>query len=292
MFIEQLINGLTIGGMYALVAIGYTMVFGVLELINFAHGSVYMLGSYITLILFMNVIDNFWLAFACGIVLTGIVGYSIDFIGLRRLRAKNAPKIAALISTLGISTIIEQAVQITCGSDAKPYPQPISLESVHIFGVAIRWNKIIILITAIILMTILSLFVYRTKYGKGMQAVAQDGEASQLMGVPVKTIITMTFMLGSALAAIAGTLAGTYYQTVDTGMGFFVGMTGLASAVLGGIGSIPGAMIGGIMFGVIETLGAVYISSGYRNAISFIVIIFIILIKPNGLFGKMKIDKV
>lgn len=292
MLVEQVINGLTIGGMYALVAIGYTMVFGVLELVNFAHGSVYMLGGYITLMLYLGVFDNFGIAFAVSILLTALVGYGIDFVGLRRLREKKAPKIAALISTLGMSTVIEQAVQIFFGTDAKPFPQILDFGKVNILGYAVKWSQIIILLIAFGLMIALSLFVYFTRFGKAMQAVAQDGEAAQLMGIPVKTVITATFMLGSALAAVAGTLVGTYYQSIDTAMGFTVGMKSLSSAVLGGVGSLPGAMLGGLLIGIIETLGAVYVSSGYRNAIAFAVLIAIILIKPNGLLGKAQTTKV
>lgn len=292
MLIEQLINGLTIGGMYALVAIGYTMVFGVLELVNFAHGSVYMLGGYITLMLYLGVFDNFGIAFLISILLTALVGYGIDFVGLRRLREKKAPKIAALISTLGMSTIIEQAVQIFFGTDAKPFPQVLDFGKVNILGCAVKWSQIIILLIALALMAALSLFVNCTRFGKAMQAVAQDSEAARLMGIPVKTVITVTFMLGSALAAVAGTLVGTYYQSIDTAMGFTVGMKSLSSAVLGGVGSLPGAMLGGLLIGIIETLGAVYVSSGYRNAIAFAVLIAIILVKPNGILGKAQTTKV
>lgn len=292
MLIEQLINGLTIGGMYALVAIGYTMVFGVLELVNFAHGSVYMLGGYITLMLYLGVFDNFGIAFLISILLTALVGYGIDSVGLRRLREKKAPKIAALISTLGMSTIIEQAVQIFFGTDAKPFPQVLDFGKVNILGCAVKWSQIIILLIALVLMAALSLFVNCTRFGKAMQAVAQDSEAARLMGIPVKTVITVTFMLGSALAAVAGTLVGTYYQSIDTAMGFTVGMKSLSSAVLGGVGSLPGAMLGGLLIGIIETLGAVYVSSGYRNAIAFAVLIAIILVKPNGILGKAQTTKV
>lgn len=292
MLIEQLINGLTIGGMYALVAIGYTMVFGVLELVNFAHGSVYMLGGYITLMIYLGVFQNIWIAIVGSVILTALVGYAIDFVGLRRLREQKAPKIAALISTLGMSTIIEQSVQVFWGTEAKSFPQILNLGKVEILGCAVKWSQIIILLIAGGLMLLLTLFVNCTKYGKAMQAVAQDTDAARIMGIPVKTVITSTFMLGSALAAVAGTLVGTYYQSIDTAMGFTVGMKSLSSAVLGGVGSLPGAMVGGLIIGVIETLGAVYVSSEYRNAIAFAVLIFIILVKPNGLFGKAQITKV
>ena len=292
MLTEQIINGLTIGSMYALIAIGYTMVFGVLELVNFAHGSVYMFSSYITWVLYPLVLPHFWQAFLASILVTGLVGCLIDVIGLRRLRQKKAPKIAALISTLGMSTILEQIVQIVWGTDAKPFPMVLNFGSVRLLGCTVKVSQLVILFTAIGLMAVLSLFIYRTSLGKAMQAVAQDAEAARIMGVPVERIITLTFMLGSALAAVAGTLVATYYQSIDTGMGFTVGMKALSSAVLGGVGNLPGAMVGGLLVGLIETLGAVYVSSGYRNAIAFVILIAIILVKPNGLFGKAQITKV
>lgn len=191
-----------------------------------------------------------------------------------------------------MSTILEQIVQIVWGTDAKPFPMVLNFGSVRLLGCTVKVSQLVILFTAIGLMAVLSLFIYRTSLGKAMQAVAQDAEAARIMGVPVECIITLTFMLGSALAAVAGTLVATYYQSIDTGMGFTVGMKALSSAVLGGVGNLPGAMVGGLLVGLIETLGAVYVSSGYRNAIAFVILIAIILVKPNGLFGKAQITKV
>ena len=185
MLTEQIINGLTIGSMYALIAIGYTMVFGVLELVNFAHGSVYMFSSYITWVLYPSVLPHFWQAFLASILVTGLVGCLIDVIGLRRLRQKKAPKIAALISTLGMSTILEQIVQIVWGTDAKPFPMVLNFGSVRLLGCTVKVSQLVILFTAIGLMAVLSLFIYRTSLGKAMQAVAQDAEAARIMGVPV-----------------------------------------------------------------------------------------------------------
>ncbi len=292
MFLQQLINGITIGSTYALVAIGYSMVFGVLELINFANGSVYMLGGYLTLMLYTGLVGSFGLSFGLGLVLTGIVGYAIDRFGLRRLREKKVPKIAGLITTLGISQIIENAVRIFFGSETKPYPNMLNFGQVTVGNVTITSSQVIILMISILLMLLTSVTVYRTKMGKAMLAVSQSQEASQLMGINVNGIISLTFMISSVLAAIAGTLVGMYYQNIDASMGSSVGMKALASAVLGGVGVLPGAMVGGVLMGVFETLGASYISSGYRDAISFAILIIVILFKPSGLFGRKQITKV
>lgn len=292
MFVQQLINGITIGSTYALVAIGYSMVFGVLELINFANGNVYMLGSYITLMLYVGFVGNFGISFFLSILLTGLVGYCIDRFGLKRLRAKNVPKITGLITTLGISQIIENAVRIFFGSETKPFPNMIDFGQVTIGSVTINSSQIIILCTSLALMTAVSLLVYKTKMGKAMLAVSQSSEAAQLMGINVNGIISLTFVISSSLAAIAGTMVGMYYQNIDATMGFSVGMKTLASAVLGGVGILPGAMVGGLLMGIFETIGASYVSSGYRDAISFAILILVILIKPTGLFGRKQINKV
>lgn len=292
MFLQQLINGITIGSTYALVAIGYSMVFGVLELINFANGAVYMLGGYLTLMLYTGLVGNFGLAFALGILLTGVIGYGIDRFGLRRLREKKVPKITGLITTLGISTVIENAVRIFFGSETKPYPNKIDFGQITLGSVTITSSQLIILLVSILLMTITSLMVYKSKMGKAMLAISQSQEASQLMGINVNAVISLTFIISSALAAIAGTLVGMYYQNIDASMGFSVGMKTLASAVLGGVGVLPGAMAGGVLMGVFETLGASYVSSGYRDAISFAILIIVILFKPSGLFGRKQITKV
>ena len=292
MFVQQLINGITIGSTYALVAIGYSMVFGVLELINFANGNVYMLGSYITLMLYVGFVGNFGISFFLSILLTGLVGYCIDRFGLKRLRAKNVPKITGLITTLGISQIIENAVRIFFGSETKPFPNMIDFGQVTIGSVTINFSQIIILCTSLALMAAVSLLVYKTKMGKAMLAVSQSSEAAQLMGINVNGIISLTFVISSSLAAIAGTMVGMYYQNIDATMGFSVGMKTLASAVLGGVGILPGAMVGGLLMGIFETIGASYVSSGYRDAISFAILILVILIKPTGLFGRKQINKV
>lgn len=292
MFLQQVINGLTIGSTYALVALGYSMVFGVLELVNFANGAVYMLGGFTTLMFYMGTRCNFWLAFLVGIIVTGIVGFCIDRFGLRRLRKKKVPKVTGLITTLGISTVIENFVRVFWGSETKPFPNMIDFGRFQIGNATIGWSQIIIFATSAVLMLVTSLLVYKTKTGKAMLAVSQNQEAAKLMGIDVDFIISVTFVISAVLAAISGTLVGMYYQSIDSTMGYSVGMKTLASAVLGGVGVLPGAMVGGLLMGLFEALGSSYVSSGYRNAISFAILIIVILFKPAGLFGKKQINKV
>lgn len=292
MFLQQLINGITIGSIYALVSIGFTMVFGVLELTNFANGSLYMLGAYLSLMLYTSTRMPFFLAFFLSILLTGAAGFLLDRIALRRLRNKKAPKLTALITTLGMSMIFDNFIMLVFGSESKSFPNQFSFGSFEVCGAVISWVQIIILITAIILMLVFSFIVYKTKIGKAMLCTAQNAEAARLMGINVNSIIAFTFIISGVLACISGNLVGMYYQTVSVTMGASVGMKTFASAILGGVGVLPGAMVGGLLVGIIETFAAGYISSGYRDAIAFLVLIVVLLFKPSGLFGSKQINKV
>ena len=292
MLFEQILNGLTIGSTYALVAIGFTMVFGVLELVNFANGSIYMLGGYLTLVTYTTMQGHFIIAFILGIVMTGVVGFCLDRFALRRLREKKAPKLTGLITTMGFATVIDNVILLFFGSQTKPYPNLIDFGQFKIGETTVNTSQIVILVVALVLMGALSFLTYKTKLGKAMRCTAQNADAARLMGINVNMVISVTFIISSALAAIAGTLVGMYYQTIDINMGFTIGMKTMASAVLGGVGVLPGAMVGGLLVGLFETLGASYISAGYRDAVAFIILIIIILVKPAGLFGKKKINKV
>ncbi|MBS6546608.1 MAG: branched-chain amino acid ABC transporter permease [Butyricicoccus pullicaecorum] len=292
MLFEQILNGLTIGSTYALVAIGFTMVFGVLELVNFANGSIYMLGGYITLMIYLGLGGHFVLAFILSLILTGVVGFTMDRIVLSRLRAKKAPKLSGLIATMGVATILDNFILLFFGSQTKPYPNMIDFGKFYIGDTAVNSAQLIILAVSLLLMALLSLVTYKTKFGKAMRCTAQNADAAKLMGINVNFIIAATFFISSMLAAVAGTMVGMYYQSIDINAGFTVGMKTMASAVLGGVGVLPGAMLGGLLVGLFETLGASYISAGYRDAIAFIILILIILFKPSGLLGKKKVNKV
>lgn len=286
MFFQQLVNGLTIGSVYALVAIGYSLVFGVLRLINFSNGSLYMLGAYLMLIFYTTFSKLPIPAIILSLLLTGCSGFLVDFVALRPLRAHNAPRMAGLISTLGAGTIIDNSIQIWVGTETRPFPNFIGSAKFHIGNAVISYTQILIFVLCTILMVVLSIVVYKTKIGKSMRAVAQNATCAKLMGINVKLVISATFTLSAILACVSGILVGAYYQNIDTTMGFSVGMKTFAAAVLGGVGSLPGAMVGGLIVGMAETIGASYVSSGYRDAIAFAILIIVLLVKPSGIFGK------
>ena len=292
MFFQQLISGISIGSTYALVAMGYALVHGVLGLVNFANGNIYMMGAFITLVFFSAFDGYFVIAFILSALLTAFFGYGMDAFGLRRLRMKNSPKMTGIIMTLGFSMVIEHGVRLFITSESVAFPAYLDRGFFKIGNTVINWSQIIILGCAMLIMLFTTILVNKTKIGKAMLAVSQNPEASMLMGINTNRVISFTFALSSFIAMASGTLVGMYYHVMDSSMGATVGMKALASAVLGGIGSLPGAMIGGVIIGILEALGASYISSAYRNAIAFIVLIVIILIKPSGLLGKKQIEKV
>lgn len=291
MFFQQVVNGLTIGSMYALVAIGYTMVFGVLKLVNFSHGSVFMVGAYLTLQIYLALGGHFLIAALLSLVLTGVLGVAIDRFALRRLRSHNADRITALISTLGVGTVLDNAIMIAFGSETKAFPNLLQLGKFTIGNTVISWVQILIFVMAVLLMAAMSLIVYRTKMGRAMRATSQNADAAKLMGINVNQVIALTFFVGSLLASIAGTMYGMYYEAIDPLMGSVISMKTFACVVLGGVGVLPGAMLGGLVIGVVEAVGASYISSGYRDAIAFAILILVLVLRPQGILGKKVADK-
>lgn len=290
--LQQLINGLTIGSAYALVAIGFTMVFGVLELVNMANGAFYVLGGYLTLMFLTTFEWNFFAALLASMLLTGGLGALMDRVALSPIRRRRASKIAALISTVGLGNAITNFILVFFGTETKRFPDVFELGKIKLGGVIITWMQVIIFAVTVLMMAVLSVIVYKTKLGIGMRAIAQDADAAKLMGIHTDNIITFTFFVGTLCVGVAGTLIAMYYQQIDTRMAVAVGMKAFAAAVLGGIGVLPGAMLGGLLLGVIESLGINYIGSGYGNAISFAVLIIVLIIKPSGLLGKRKTTKV
>lgn len=291
MLLQQIVNGITIGSTYALVAIGFTMIFGVLELTNFSNSSLYMFGAYVTYLLYGTGIQ-FFAAFALSVVLTGLLGYSIDRFALRQLRKKRAPKLSGLITTLGMSMVIDNAIMVFCGTDSKSFHNYLDFGKIYVGDAIITWTQIIILAVGFTLMIALSIIVYKTKIGKAMTAIAQNQDAAKLMGIDTNRVISLTFIISGFLACIAGTMVAMYYSSIETTMGSSIGTKIFAAAILGGVGVLPGAVVGGLVLGVVETMGSAYISMGYRDAISFTVLIIVLLIMPNGMFGKKAINKV
>jgi branched-chain amino acid transport system permease protein len=289
--IQQLVNGISLGSIYALIALGYTMVYGIVKLINFAHGDVFMVGAFIGFYSITILDLGFFPALLISMVTCAIFGVLIERIAYKPLR--NATRIAALITAIGVSLFIEYGTIYLRGAQPEAYPDGIvPLKSLELFGVKISGQSILILGTSIILMILLQFIVQKTKIGKAMRAVSHDMDAARLMGINVNNTISATFAIGSALAGAAGVIFGVYYTKIEPLMGIIPGLKAFVAAVLGGIGIIPGAMAGGLVLGVIESLVSAAGYSLWRDAVAFIVLILILIFRPAGLFGKNIREKV
>jgi branched-chain amino acid transport system permease protein len=289
-FLQQTINGLSIGGVYALIALGYTMVYGIIKLINFAHGEIFMFGAYVGMIAVMNFNMPIYLAFIIAMAVTALFGVIIERVAYKPLRKSS--RTAALITAIGVSFLIQNGVLMIMGANIYAFPQVIPNKFFTVFGLRLNMLQLVIFATSIALMIILQFIVSKTKLGRAMRSVAVDKDAAALMGVNVDNVITITFAIGSALAAAAGIMVGLYYIKVFPFMGFTPGLKAFVAAVFGGIGIIPGAMIGGFAIGLIETYVAGYGSTLYKDAVVFVILILILLVKPSGLLGKNVKEKV
>ena len=289
-FFQQLVNGLSIGSIYALIALGYTMVYGIIKLINFAHGDIYMLGAYVGFISIAQLHLGFFPALLLAMVVCGVLGVVIECIAYKPLR--HATRIAALITAIGVSYFLEYSTQKVMGPGVKTYPSVLSNQTFHVFGIQIQMQQIYILAITIILMLALQFIVRKTKIGRSMRAVSVDADAAKLMGINVDATISYTFAIGSALAGAGGVLVGMYYNTINPLMGMVPGIKAFVAAVFGGIGIIPGAMFGGFFIGIVEALVTAYGSSLYKDAVVYAILILILIIKPAGLLGKNVKEKV
>lgn len=289
-FIQQLINGLMLGSVYALLALGYTMVYGIIKLINFAHGDIYMLGAYFGYFFIKVLHLNFFIALILAMAVSAIIGVVIEYIAYRPLR--HSPRIAVLISALGISFLLENGMTYLYGSDQRSFPQAIKTVQYHFYGIQVSNIQLIIAVTSIVLMLLLTYIVKNTKMGRAMRAVSADPDAALLMGININHTISFTFAIGSALAAAGGVLIGLYYNSIDPLMGMTPGLKAFVAAVLGGIGIIPGAAVGGWLIGILETMVQATAFSDYKDAIVYAMLIVILLIKPTGILGKNKREKV
>jgi len=290
MFAEQLSNGLALGSIYALTAIGFTMVYGIISLINFAHGDIYMVGAFIALSALTLLKLPLILAFIIGMLGAAAVGIFIARFAYRPLFESN--RINIFLAAIGASILLENFAMLVWGPQTNSFPTVVTNVSYNVLGLKFTNLQLIILITAAILMVALTILVQKTKLGVAMRCTAQDMDTARLMGINTDRMVYSTFALGSILGAAAGVLVGMYYQAVYPMMGFMPGLKAFVAAVLGGIGSIPGAMLGGLVLGLSESLGAAYISSGFRDGIAFIILILILLIKPSGILGKSSQEKV
>ena len=298
-FILQLTNGLAVGGVYALIALGYTMVYGVLRLINFAHGDLFIMGGYLGLTLLASVGLAGTLGLASGIALVllmvmGLVavsGFLLERVAYRPLR--QAHRLTAVVSALGASIFLQNALMLVYGASPKSYPEMLSITaSVAFMGIHIPVMRLMLVLVTVLLMLVLYWFIQKTKTGTAIRAVAIDQGAAKLMGINVNRIISMVFVIGPALGGAAGLLLGLYYGKVHYVMGSMYGLKAFTAAIIGGIGNIPGAMLGGVLLGVAEALGAGYISSGWKDAFAFMVLILILILRPNGILGERVADKI
>ncbi len=303
MFLQQLINGLTVGAIYALIALGYTMVYGILEFINFAHGEVYMLGAYLGIIA-LGLLTQWgvtgWtlaplLVIVFAMVWAAAWGGTIETVAYRPLRA--APRLSPLISALGVSIFLQNFVMLTQGARDQVFRRELLFSSdfnacgLSLASCTVSYTQLLIIGTALALMTGLTLFINRTKLGRAMRATAQDQRMARLCGVNVDGIIRLTFVIGSALGAAAGVLVALYYGVVNFHIGYVAGLKAFIAAVAGGIGSIPGAMLGGLLLGLAESFGAGYLSSQYKDVYAFVILIVVLLVRPQGILGNKR-DKV
>ena len=299
---QQLVNGLSLGAIYALIAIGYTMVYGIIGMINFAHGEIYMMGSYIGLVTLtaIGVQAGYPLPLLLGaalivsVVVTGLYGWTVERVAYRPLRG--GPRLVPLISAIGMSIFLQNYVQIGQGSRDMSVPVLISgaieFQMGSDFTVTIPYSRMIIVGVTLLLMIGLTLFIARSRMGRACRACAEDLKMASLLGINTDRVISLTFVIGAVMAAVAGVLLGQFYGVINPYIGFMAGMKAFTAAVLGGIGSIPGAMIGGLVLGVAEALTSAYLSTEYKDVVSFALLIVVLLIMPTGILGRPEVEKV
>lgn len=290
--IQQLVNGISLGSIYALIALGYTMVYGIINLINFAHGDIYMLGAYVgfALTTFLNL--SFFPALVLSMLACSIIGVIIEKVAYKPIR--NSTRIAALITAISVSLFLEYGMMYFVKAETRTFPELLKNKQIHLFGTnaVLDVKNLYIILVTITLMLILQYVIYKTKAGKAMRAVSLDRDAAQLMGINMNSTISCTFAIGSALAGAAGVLVGVYYNSINPLMGVVPGLKAFVAAVIGGIGVIPGAVFGGFFLGMTETLVSAFGGSLYKDAVAFSVLIIVLLVRPNGLLGKTIKEKV
>ena len=297
-FLQQLVNGLAIGGIYALVALGYTMVYGVLKLINFAHGDLFTIGAYLGMTLFVSLglagkVPAWAAVTLVAVMVMGLVallGWLLERAAYRPLRS--AGRLSAVVSALGASIFFQNAVMLIWGAKYYVYPETMRPDTIlHLFGMGIPAIRIVIIAASVLLMLALYWFINRTRLGTAIRAAAIDQGAARLMGINVDRIIALVFLIGPGLGGVAGVMVGLTYGQISFDMGFSYGLKAFTAAILGGIGNIPGAMLGGMLLGLIETLGAAYLTMAWKDALSFLVLILILIIRPTGILGERVAEK-
>jgi len=283
-FLQQLINGITQGSLFALLAISFSMVWGLLKMVNFALGEIYMFSAFFGWLVVVYVIPNIFVALIVSLIMGWFLGYIIEKAAFNTLRG--APHIASLICTLGFSVFLKELASVVFGSETKAMPDFFHGIVFKIGGSSVTWLQLVMIFVAVIIMVGLQIFFYKTRIGLGIRAVSQDHQAAGLMGINVDRVISVAFSLAGSIAGVVGVLSATYYNAVKPTMGFLPGFKGFTAAVFGGITSIPGAILGGYLLGIIENLGVQYVSSGYRDLISYSILILFLLFRPSGILGK------
>jgi len=291
--LQQAINAIFLGSIYALIALGYTMVYGIIELINFAHGELFTAGAFIGVIVLTalqqagfvetHFVLTMFIVFALAMAYVAVLGVAVEHVAYKPLR--NSSRLAALLSALGMSIFLSNGMMLSQGVSDRPYPQVFGLDAIEIMGARITNGQIFIILLAFALMVALQLFVHRTRLGKAMRATAQNRTMSRLLGIDIDQTIRITFMIGPALGAAAGVMVGLYYGAVRFDMGFIFMIKAFAAAILGGIGSIPGAMLGGLIIGFIEVLWTAFLPSAWKDVTTFTILITVLYLKPSGLLG-------
>lgn len=289
-FMQQLINGLSLGSIYALLALGYTMIYGIIKIIHFAHGDVYMLGAFFGYYTINVWHFNFIMALFGSMIFCALVGMLIEFVAYRPLR--HSSRIAVLITAIGVSYFLENGMSVLFSGDTRDFPQVIKQVNYEWFGIRITNIQLLIFATTIILMIILQLIVKKTKMGRAMRAAAADPVAAELMGININGTISFVFVIGSAMAGAAGVLIGLYYNSIEPTMGLTPGIKAFVAAVVGGVGSIPGAAVGAVIIGCLESLMQAIGFSAFKDAAVYVVLIIVLLFLPAGLFGNKQPEKV
>jgi branched-chain amino acid transport system permease protein len=283
MLLQQILNGLTAGSVYALIALGYTMIYGILGLINFAQGEIYMAGAFATVLLLSAYKINFLLACLFGMGVAALVGVVLERLAFRPLRG--AHPLVPLISAIGASILLQSLALLLFGPTDRSFPVHFDFATINLAGVSLSTLQLAIFCAALFFMALLMVFVKYTKFGKAIMATALDQDTARLMGINVDRMISLTFLIGSALSGAAGIMMAIYYNATYPRMGLLPGLKAFSAAVLGGVGNIPGAIVGGFILGVAENLGAGYLSSGYKDAVAFAILIVVLLVRPKGLLG-------
>lgn len=290
--LQQAINALTLGSLYALIAIGLAITFSILDVVNFAQGSLVMWGAYLGVVFAVGLGLGLWVPILGSMFLVGLLGMLLERTALQPLRVRNAPPIAALLATLGAATILDHLILIVFGPDTRAFPSPFPVRMVEIGGAQISTLELTITGIALLLLTGLQAMLRRTRLGLAMRAIAQDSRVAGLMGIDTNRVVALAFGVGAAVGGVGGVLTGIYYNSVDISMGYSAGLKGFSAMVIGGMGSLPGAILGGFLLGTAETAATTWFWSGYRDIVAFSLLILVLIVRPSGLLGTPEIRKV